>query len=77
MLSGYISAAGPSLLTVTVWTALVMLFRVMNIPKYTRKVRVRIISDRNKIRIDLNIVDGFFVSFLMTLFFAGLLTSEC
>ena len=56
MLSEYISAAGPSLLTVTVWTGLVMLFRTVYNPRYVRKVSVRIIRDGKIIQIDLNMV---------------------
>ena len=55
MRSGYISAAGPSLLTVTVWTGLVMLFKTVYNPRYVRKVSDRRIRDRKIIQIDLKI----------------------
>ena len=66
MLSGCISAAGPSMLTVTAWTGPVSLFNSKFNPKYATKVRDRKDRDRKMIRIDLSIsfskVWGFFSS---------------
>ena len=80
MLSGNTSAAGPSLLTVTVWTALVMLFRRVYNPRYVRKVSVRIIRDGKIIQIGLNMVlhKLFGLSSSLSAFFLEcLLSSKC
>ena len=71
MLSGYISDAGPSLLTVTVWAGLVRLFRATYNPKYVRKVTARNISDRKIIRKQLIIVVHLVLGFFL-LFFTGM-----